>query len=538
MFRRCRRSSALLVLSGVVYFIFIAIITYLLDENSALRLKVATFVCPKETRESNVPLRSNLTNRLSNRKKTPRTMARNTPREFIQTSLTFVLLKEAGTNDQSAFFNNRLQDLRKKFPSSSFTWSKEHPAVISTAFNSVIAQVKTEYFLVLEPRAMLSDRQEESIAHLWNALEEFPELDFVGGSYLSNEKLYVPCYRFRLCKWTFSETYEYERSLDNVMICDGISSSFMGRTDSVRKVKGGFDPNLSNLLVVKDFFLRAKTSNITAGTRPNVVFVVDHFKRLHQLWSSRKITKELVPFAVKHKVFKFKDIDGKVIDICSATSPLSGKSVCIEQNSHKLMLGGGHWAYKGLFAYPYLVKYLEITLSEISDYFNRHNVTYFVEGGVSLGAIKMRSILPWDSGDIDIFVYDLSLGALYNLLEPLAKQKGYIVRLRSDQVHVFCTPSNVGDLSGGIATILPAKTKAPPRSELIKVQTNGIWISYKRYLVSELIGDYGKGYLEHKMFRSSETMECKIKGHNACLPNFKTFLKGKAGTSREYFCDI
>ena len=45
---------------------------------------------------------------------------------------------------------------------------------------------------------------------LWNALEKYPELDFVGGSYLSDRKhFYVPCNRYRLCRWTFSESYEY-----------------------------------------------------------------------------------------------------------------------------------------------------------------------------------------------------------------------------------------------------------------------------------------------------------------------------------------
>lgn len=522
---RCRRSRCL-VLSVLLYVVILpGLIIHLLHENSTLKAKVATLVQDDpRTNDS-----------LSQAKPTRKWAAR----KFNQSSLTFVLYQEAGSNERGEFYKRRLQDLGRQFPSS--------PSInilrnvknrsLGASLNLMLANVKTEYFLILEPSATLSDRPKEGIAYLWNALEQYPELDFVGGSYMSTEnKLRVACYRFRLCQWTLSESYEYERSLDNVMICDSVSTSFMGRTDSVRKL-GGFDVKLSELFVVKDFFLRAKTrTDVVVGTRPNVVFLTDNFTELYQIWKPGKITKELAQFAVKHKVFKMKDANGNVIDICSATSPLSGKDVCIEKNSHKLMLNGGHWAYNGLFTYPYLLKYLEITLSEISDFFNRRNVSYAVEGGVALGAIKMRSILPWEAGDIDMGVYEMTLDKLYTLLQPLAKEKGYVVKKHgSESVHVFCTPKNVGSLSGGLATIFPHARMSPP---LVKVETNGIWVSYSRDLVHGLLREYGKSYLQHKMYASRETVNCKMKDHNACLPNFKSLLQGRAGNLKEYFCQI
>ena len=168
---------------------------------------------------------------------------------------------------------------------------------------------------------------------------------------------------------------------------------------------------------------------------------------------SREITKELVPFAVKYKVFNFKDVNRNLIELCSPASPLSGKDLCIERNSHKLMLNGGHWAYKGLYTYPYLYKYLVKTFLEVTDHLDQHIVSYRLVGGMSLGSIKMQSVLPWVSGDVDIHVSGITLKQIYNLFEPFKKEKGYFVRLMPNQVHVFCTPSNVGDLSGGNATI-------------------------------------------------------------------------------------
>ena len=432
----------------------------------------------------------------------------------------------------------RLKQLQSMFPNSTFFWNEHKDDNLATTLNSAIPKVNTKYFLFLEPNVIPSSRAQENVASLWNALEKYPELDLVGGSYLAENKLYVPCSRYRLCRWTFSESYEYARFLDDIMICDGISSSFMARTSSIQHVSLAFDPKINDVVVLKDFFFRANGHKLTTGTKPSMMFLISQYKSLYQLWTSRSVAEELVSFAVKHKVLIFKDSEGKLIELCSPSSPLSGKGLCIERNSHDLLLDGGHWAFKGLYAYPYLYQYLVTTLLEVTDHLDRHNVTYLIDGGISLGAIKMHSVLPWDSGDVDVHVFGLNVQQIYDLFEPLKNQKGYVVRLISnpEQVHVFCTPKNVGDLSGGIATIFSGEGPIP---ELMKIKTNGKWINYSRSLFRYLIRSYGEDkFLGHSMHGGRETMECKIKGHNACLPNFKAFLNGKGGTAREYFCEI
>ena len=461
------------------------------------------------------------------------TSKQNPPEAFDSQKLTIVIYDNGGLT----LPNSRLDRLRAMFPKSTFVWNEDKDSNLAGTLNKVIPKVKTKYFLFIEPNVIPSNRPQEDVSLLWNALEKYPELDFVGGSYLSHRKhFYVPCNRFRLCRWTFSESYEYVRFLDNVMICDGISSSFMARTSSIQNISEPFDPKIPDVVELKDFFFRAKRFNLTAGTQPSMMFLTAKYKNLYQLWMSREITKELVPFAVKYKVFNFKDVDGNLIELCSPASPLSGKDLCIERNSHKLMLNGGHWAYKGLYAYPYLYKYLVKTLLEVTDHLDQHNVSYRLVGGMSLGSIKMQSVLPWDSGDVDIHVFGITLKQIYNLFEPFKKEKGYVVRLMPDQVHVFCTPSNVGDLSGGIATIFP---EPGPTPEMMRIKVNGKWISCDRKLFAYLFGRYGEDkYLGHSMHGGREVMECKLKGHNACLPNFKSFLSGKGGTAREYFCEI
>ena len=454
---------------------------------------------------------------------------RSQARVFSPSLLTIVVWRQS-FNKSKVNSNKTLENIRRLYPSAHQVTSTNNESL-----NSMIARVKTEYFLILEEGAMLSNRRNERIESLWNALERYPQIDFIGGSYLTGDKLHVACHHYRLCRWTFSLSYEYKQSLGHVMICDGTSSSFMGRRASVDKI-GGFDSAIHNTLVITDFFLRAKLSkNVSVGTIPHVMFVQDHVPSLYELWQSGHITKDILPFAVKHKVFIFKDIEDNTIDLCSPSSPLSGKYLCNEKKAHKLMLGGGHWAYKGTFAYPYMLYYLEITLTEVTKFFEEHNVQYVVIGGVSLGAIKTRSILPWEAGDIDIYVYRMSLVQLLKLIEPWAKKNGYFLQtFKSEAVHIYCTPRNVGEVSGGLATIRPFKFKSPP--DYVRIKTNGIWVRYDRQFFKFFLDHYGDYYLQHKVYRSQEEIECKIKNHNACLPNFKSLYQGKAGTLKDFYC--
>ena len=456
----------------------------------------------------------------------------NQPRAFSPSLLTVIVLKQS-FNESKVKLNKTLENIRRLYPSiHQVSYAKKVESL-----NSVIAKVKTEYFLILEEGVLLSDRSNETIKSLWDALEQYPEIDFIGGSYLTEDKLRVVCHHYRLCRWTFSVSYEYKRSLGHVMICDGTSSSFMGRRSSLNKIHG-FDSSIHNTLIVQDFFLRAKLSKkVSVGTIPHVMFLQDEVSSLHELWQTGKITKDIVPFAIKHKVFIFKDTEDNTIDLCSPSSPLSGKYLCNEKKAHKLMLEGGHWSYNGTFAYPYMLNYLEITLTEVVKFFEEHSVQYVVIGGVSLGAIKTRSILPWEAGDIDINVYKMSLVQLLKLIEPWAKKNGYFLQtFRSKAVHIFCTPRNVGKASGGLATINPYKSQTPP--DYVRIKTNGIWVRYDRQFFKFFLDHYGEDFLQHKVYRRKEIIECKIKKHNACLPNFKSLYQGRAGTLKDFYCKI
>ena len=520
------RMTFILICLTIVQLILLIALNFLARENSQLKRTIDMMTSQKVL--------------LNGSKKTPNAVVdvpykepeETKPRQFLPSEVTILLLKRSM---QTSEFEAKLKKIERLFPSSPLKWDKKSNSM-GRSLNRMIKNVQTKYFMVLEAQVSLSLEENEGIATLWNALERYPGIDFVGGSYLSGNKLYVTCQRFKFCKWTFSESYEYKRSLDNIMICDGTSASFMGRTESLKKIPDGFDEKLSDMLVVKDYFIRAKALNVVVATRPSFVIMQNKYTSLYEKWQSRDITKNLVPFAVKYKVFIFKDEEGNTIDLCSSTSPLSGKDVCVETNAHKLMLDNDHWAYNGLYTYPFLLGYLKITLKKVINFFEEQNVNYMLHGGVSLGAVKMHSILPWEAGDIDIDVYGMDRPQLLSILEPWGKTMGYIVREHSESnaVHVFCTPKEIGDVSGGLATIFP--TLDPP-PKYIQIKTSGIWVRYPRNLFQKILNFYGQGYLQHKLYSSESVLHCKKEGHNACLPNFNSIFNGKGGTYREYFCD-
>ena len=514
------RMTVVLVCFTLVQLILLFAINFLASENSQLKRTIEIMI---SSRNNGTPSQAAVPSEIGNAN----------PRKFQPSKVTILLLKR---RDDTSKFERKLQKIKRLFPSSPVILD-DMSGNMGLSLNRMMKEIQTEYFMILEAGVTLSEKANEGIDTLWDALERYPEIDFIGGSYLSDDKLHVACQRFRLCRWTYSESYEYKRSLNNVMICDGTSASFMGRTKSMAKVPNGFDANISDMFVMKDFFIRAKVVNVVVATRPSFILSFAGYQSLYEKWHSRDISKDLLSFAIKYKVFNFKDEDENAINLCSSTSPLSGKDICVETTAHKQMLNNGHWAYLGMYTYPYLLGYLNVSFVEVTNFFEQRNVNYVLRGGVSLGAIKMHSILPWDAGDVDIDVYGISITQLMSMLQPWADEKGYILREHeeTDAVHVFCTPKRIGDVSGGLASIF--YNPGPP-PKYIRIKTNGVWVRYRRNLFQATMSFYGQEYLTHKLYRSKNTMKCKLKGHNACLPNFKSIFNGKGGTYREYFCEI
>ena len=442
----------------------------------------------------------------------------------------------------------RKTSITNKFPNLKVLTSNENDQTVGAVFNSLFPRVKTKYFLFLDSSVEIAEfASDNSAGLLIHALENIPELDFISGSILSEDrKLEVPCYRLLLCNWTLTQRYEYERSVGDVMICENIASSFIGKTKSIERVFGSntppFDEELPEMSTT-DFFIRAKQKGCTSGVRPEVMlkFGLDREgtpANSQKRDTQKKYFQSLLPFAKKHKVFRFKDADSNMLELCTNDSPIAGEDICDEAIAHQDMLSGSHLAFKGTFAYPYIIDNLQDGMLKIADFFDSQNITYFIDGGVALGALKMRAILPWDSGDVDMGVHIESKAKLFNLLESFARGKGYTVTEVDDSINIFCTPTKVGKTMGGIVTLFVNNVPLQPDpSNFMMIKTNGKWIRYGKDLFRHFRKIYGASFLQHRMYKGNKPTHCEQKGHNACLPDFRTLLKGTAGTFKEYFCE-
>ena len=438
---------------------------------------------------------------------------------------------------------NQKTRLHEVFPRAAILTAKKEETV-GSAFNSLFPRVKTKYFLFLDSSVELADySSDHSVRWLLHALINVPELDFVSGAVLNGSHLEIPCYRLLLCNWTLSQRYEYKRSVGELMICENIASSFMAKTASVRALFGSNSPPFDEklpVLATTDFFLRAKQKGAVTGVRPEVFFTLStrcHTQRL--TGKSKEKFQALLPFAEKHKVFRFKDADSNVVDLCANDSPLLGEGICSEEIAHKVMLDKGHWAFQGTFAYPFMIENLQRGMAAVAEFLESRNIVYYIAGGVPLGALKLRAILPWDAGDVDFFVYIENQEKLLNLAEKFAASHGYMVRSVQGQVQVFVTSGRVGMKMGGLMSLIPETGPVPNSAEFIKIKTNGRWIQYNKSVFREFRKYYGINYLQHRMYQSNKITHCLREGHNACLPDFRTLggLKGTAGTFKEYFCE-
>lgn len=85
--------------------------------------------------------------------------------------------------------------------------------------------------------------------------------------------------------------------------------------------------------------------------------------------------------------------------------------------------------YKSLFPAPPVHKHHDFILAvyqsmkDIHELFEKHKIIYFTDGGTTLGVIRHKGMIPWDT-DLDLMVpfeYDLKIQAL----EPELEKLGY-----------------------------------------------------------------------------------------------------------------
>lgn len=471
----------------------------------------------------------------------PRKNTKAFDKKLFSSLVTIILYSKKGNSQECLFHREKL--LKKKYPEITvLTANISLGKTVGYQFNSLIWKVKTKYFFFLYCRHLFMDhKSDHGPGWLLDAMENVPELDFVSGSILNRDKLEIPCYRLKTCNWTFSQSYEYKKSIAELMLCEDIGTSFIGRTSTIYtkfRDKLIFDQELTTLATT-DFFLYAKKLGVVCGVRPEVMLHVcgKDFCRVE----SQSVLQEyrsLLPFAHKHKVFKFKRSDTKELDLCGGDSPMLGKDICDEETAHKIMLNGSHWSKEGTFAYPFILRNIQSCLFKVTDFLTSRKIPFIVNGGVALGAVKFRGILPWDAGDADLEVYGRDVFEVYDVMQKYALKHNFTVHRKGsiELVQVYCTDETLSKKIGGLVSLDASNYDKNP-GKFIKLRVNGRWLPFSENIFRDLRKDYDVDFLKHKFYESEELIYCKKRGHSSCLPDFRSRGDKKDGTYKEHFCN-
>ena len=377
------------------------------------------------------------------------------------------------------------------------------------ALQASILVVKTKYFMVLGSELAISEMQENFVQKLMSYMHMF---NLVGGSLVNlNNEFIIPCYSFRLKNWTFFETFEYNMS-GNVLKCESTSPYFLAETEALQTVLNQklFDVSLGEMWW-EDFFLRARLL-LNVGTLPEILFKkastrscpavkLSHFRNKVEI-------DRLLPFVNKYHVLDFVSKDGNCTTICDGSDAM----VCSEKYifpKWKLK----HWAYSGLTAFPFIVERLINALRFGTEQLEKNKLSYILEGGTLLGFIKVRAVLPWDSGDVDTFVYS-NRRPVISLVKEIREMHGYEYKLRWNAFHVYVTPYY--PMHDGL--IVYAVIREDP-GELINIRMHGRLFPAPRSMFKFIREYYGSSYLESRIRFGDERVSCDYEGYQACMPD-------------------
>ena len=359
-----------------------------------------------------------------------------------------------------------------------------------------------------------------------------------------NDVLEIPCYRLHHYNYTYWETYEYEESVEDVMICQRTSTSFLANKTALTSKGLLFDNNLDELLF-EDFFLQAKMKQMVVGTKPDIQFMVRKINN-NQKSSLQHFTINFIPdlisFGLKHQVMVVKDLSGQIFYICERYSTLGSKyqdkslgtdlfkdeQLLCEYDKAKPFWKMKHWAYAGTFSVPTMRMALKRSLADAGDFFDSKNWSWYVDGGGVVGAIKTRGLLPWEAGDVDVDL-NMTMKQCSDILQKefLQKYPDYVV-VNYHNSEVVIKPKRG---FGGWVTIFPQ-----PWVSSVRMNLDGYWAPVKYDKYKDLLRYYGVNYLQHRM-HDGKQLTCR-EHSNACLPDFRKLYIGRGGMWREFFEDL
>lgn len=273
-----------------------------------------------------------------------------------------------------------------------------------TVVRTVSDSTSDAEFILFVPENVATPTQEIQKT-LARALKEHPSFDVVGGLGFSENRISHTCFNIQICHWSLLYHYEYSWSKGSFMQCDTTSHVFMTR----KKWLSHIDFALGVLTPV-DFFIKVKQM------KGQIVSDVSQLLSIPpQLVKSGQYTR----FVQKHGVDQIRNrYTDEVTDLCQGC----------DANILRDILNGHSWNKYGISMPNFAYKSYVEGFKKAIQFLNQHQMVYRLAGGSQLGLLKLGRLLPWDAGDVDIYVDVSPIGCIkwLKLLKQWADQNGYI----------------------------------------------------------------------------------------------------------------
>ena len=322
----------------------------------------------------------------------------------------------------------------------------------------------------------------------------------------------VGCYQTEIKNYFLRIVEGYKYSAYGCMFCDHLEGPFVVRTNIMQDIP--FNQEMPADVLFNDWFLRVKQANYLVVNCPDVMYFTQGRSNFHEqnhqkqsswlaLARQWEINRIFVPPNIIY-LFSCKEV-GLSCKASKRRKQHLMPSCCLVQLAR---------AWK--------------TLDEFAS---KYGITYELDSGTMLGAVKLRSQLPWDS-DADVH-FDSREYLTFYKKQKVFNSKGLKLKSFSPENRghfQIWTPDITIEMSGSdsmSSIFLPADVREVPT----RVHMLGVWVRGVANPGLYAKNKYGYDYLKHTVHWSSHGYNsseypiwswpsCPKSIHHACLDHY------------------
>ena len=407
--------------------------------------------------------------------------------------------------------SNEVMEAAKKYKNVDVV--KIDEAKVAKGWNTLVSKASTPYVLVA--RDLFHFTWLTQLERQIRVVSQIPNVGVAGGSYRNFSGHWkAGCVQTTVKNYVLEYQEGYFHSRNSCMFCDYLQGPFVTKTSLLK-----LDESLPNDVVFEDWFLRIdEEGNLIMSCPDAMYFTTDYWsysKRTDRnVWTPLakkwELNRVLLPEGFKHS-FSCKDIGAS----CKPTHELL-PTCCLEE-------------------------YADV-LSFFQNFTDAHNLTFELDHGSVLGAVKFNGLIPWD---IDGDLFFLSTGIdIFGKKETVDyfQKNGYTLSdyespkpgVGSGYVRVYFYGFNIEVWGmGGVTNTRYLPPELQKHKTFTKANIRGYWIDtvFSPGLFAR--NRYGRDVLKHSQswrkvgfanswvdYKPGSFMSCKNPNHHACIHYF------------------